>query len=88
MSRLVPLIESEFCSAATIINCHAGLVPESRGLDAFKWAIYHGRPLGNTLHIIDQNIERCHDDSQNTYRALALSVSLSTKSKETSNAKL
>jgi phosphoribosylglycinamide formyltransferase-1 len=51
------LIEPEFCSAATIINCHPGLVPESRGLDAFKWAIYHGRSLGNTLHVIDEDID-------------------------------
>jgi hypothetical protein len=51
------LMEPEFCAAATIINCHPGLVTESRGLDAFKWAIYHGRSLGNTLHIIDAQID-------------------------------
>jgi phosphoribosylglycinamide formyltransferase-1 len=51
------LMEPEFCAAASIINCHPGLVPESRGLDAFKWAIYHGRSLGNTLHIIDAQID-------------------------------
>jgi phosphoribosylglycinamide formyltransferase-1 len=51
------LIEPEFCSAARIINCHPGLLPESRGLDAFKWAIHQGRMLGNTLHIIDEQID-------------------------------
>src|SRR5262249_15128007 len=51
------LMEPGFCATATIINCHPGLVPESRGLDAFKWAIYHGRSLGNTLHIIDAQID-------------------------------
>ncbi len=40
-----------------IINCHPGLIPITRGLDSFKWSIFYGQPLGNTLHFIDQKVE-------------------------------
>ena len=36
-----------------LINCHSGLIPETRGLDSFKWAIYKNKLVGNTLHFID-----------------------------------
>ena len=51
------LLPSEFCEAASIINCHPGLIPEARGLDAFKWAIYNGTRVGNTLHRIDGGVD-------------------------------
>ena len=41
-----------------IINCHPGIIPATRGLDAFKWSIYNMRPMGNTLHYIDENVDR------------------------------
>ncbi|MER8460998.1 hypothetical protein NKH82_28915 [Mesorhizobium sp. M0915] len=47
------LIEAEFANSGKILNVHAGLIPAVRGLDAFKWAILTGQPLGNTLHRID-----------------------------------
>ena len=40
-----------------IINCHSGLIPETRGLDSFKWAILNNKFVGNTLHYIDQNVD-------------------------------
>ena len=40
-----------------IINCHPGLIPASRGLDSFKWAIYDFIPVGNTLHFIDYRVD-------------------------------
>lgn len=40
-----------------IVNCHPGIIPIVRGLDAFKWAIYHMLPLGNTLHFIDGAVD-------------------------------
>lgn len=40
-----------------IINCHSGLIPLIRGLDAFKWAIFKDQPLGNTLHYIDEGVD-------------------------------
>ena len=51
------IIDSRFCSSAKILNCHPGLIPQSRGLDAFKWCIYKGWPLGNTLHRIDDGVD-------------------------------
>jgi len=40
-----------------IINCHPGIIPDCRGLDAFKWAIVKEKPLGVTLHYIDEKID-------------------------------
>lgn len=40
-----------------VLNCHPGLIPECRGLDAFKWAILTGQQVGNTLHFIDSRID-------------------------------
>jgi phosphoribosylglycinamide formyltransferase-1 len=51
------LIDPEFCRAARIVNCHPGLIPQSRGLDAFKWAIHDDLPIGNTLHFIDHQLD-------------------------------
>jgi phosphoribosylglycinamide formyltransferase-1 len=36
-----------------VLNSHPGIIPLVRGLDAFKWAIFDGLPVGNTLHLID-----------------------------------
>lgn len=40
-----------------IINCHPGIIPMSRGLDSFKWAIHEMKPLGVTLHYIDARVD-------------------------------
>jgi len=40
-----------------IINCHPGIIPSSRGLDSFKWALYMMKPLGVTLHYIDEEVD-------------------------------
>ena len=40
-----------------MINCHSGIIPQSRGLDSFKWAIYNLQRVGLTLHFIDKNID-------------------------------
>ena len=40
-----------------IFNVHPGIIPISRGLDSFKWAIYSGKPLGVTLHIPSEEID-------------------------------
>jgi phosphoribosylglycinamide formyltransferase-1 len=51
------LIDPEFCRTAKIVNCHPGLIPLNRGLDAFKWAIYNDLPVGNTLHFINHQVD-------------------------------
>ena len=36
---------------------HPGLLPENRGLDTIKWAIYNELPQGITTHLIDEKID-------------------------------
>jgi phosphoribosylglycinamide formyltransferase-1 len=40
-----------------IFNAHPGIIPLARGLDAFKWSILGGVPLGVSLHTIDAAID-------------------------------
>ena len=40
-----------------IINCHPGVIPSSRGLDSFKWALYEMKPIGVTLHYVDEEVD-------------------------------
>jgi phosphoribosylglycinamide formyltransferase-1 len=40
-----------------VVNAHPGIIPIVRGLDAFKWAIVDGMPIGNTLHFIDEEAD-------------------------------
>ena len=41
-----------------IINIHPGLLPDNRGLDNIKWALYHDIPQGLTVHFIDKYVDR------------------------------
>lgn len=54
------ILEPVFANSGKILNCHSGLIPLVRGLDSFKWAILDGRPIGNTLHIIDEFADAGH----------------------------
>lgn len=40
-----------------IINFHPGLIPEVRGIDSLKWAIYQDLPIGVTAHFIDERVD-------------------------------
>lgn len=51
------IIKKKMIKQNFIINCHSGLIPQIRGLDAFKWAILRDKPLGNTLHYIDEEVD-------------------------------
>jgi len=51
------LINKKFANCGKILNVHSGLIPNSRGLDSFKWAILKNEPLGNTLHIINEEAD-------------------------------
>ena len=42
---------------ATILNCHMGLLPEIRGMNVAEWSVYHGYPIGNTVHVIRPGID-------------------------------
>lgn len=51
------LLEAEFCNGNKVVNCHPGLIPMTRGLDSFKWTIFNGEQIGNTLHFIDSGVD-------------------------------
>lgn len=40
-----------------IINFHPGLIPENRGLNSAKWAIFMNIPQGITTHLIDNRVD-------------------------------
>ncbi len=52
------ILNIDFAQGKPIINAHPGIIPTTRGLDAFKWAILNGDPLGITLHLIDNEIDK------------------------------
>ena len=51
------ILNIDFAEGKPILNVHPGIIPQTRGLDSFKWAIYEGDPLGVTLHQIDNEID-------------------------------
>ena len=51
------LIEKKYIIKNKIINCHPGLIPQTRGLDALKWAILKSHPIGNSLHFVDSSVD-------------------------------
>ena len=51
------ILSAEFVRGKRILNGHPGIIPAVRGLDAFKWSIYHLLPLGVTLHYIDEKVD-------------------------------
>jgi len=46
------LLPDEVVNKHEIINAHPGFLPNVRGLDALKWAILEGQPIGVTTHLI------------------------------------
>jgi len=51
------ILSAECLRGKRVLNCHPGVIPAVRGLDAFKWSIYNMLPLGVTLHYIDEQID-------------------------------
>jgi phosphoribosylglycinamide formyltransferase-1 len=51
------LLPQEVTGTHRIINAHPGYLPNVRGLDALKWSIYHGQPLGVTTHYISDKAD-------------------------------
>ena len=52
------IIDISFAKGKPIVNAHPGIIPLTRGLDSFKWAIYNNDPVGNTLHLIDSEVDK------------------------------
>jgi len=51
------ILGPEIINACTVINSHPAYLPYVRGLDALKWAIYDGKPIGVTLHIASEEAD-------------------------------
>ena len=51
------LLPEELAKNHKIINSHPGYLPNLKGLDAFKWAIYQGQPIGVTTHYISDKAD-------------------------------
>jgi phosphoribosylglycinamide formyltransferase-1 len=51
------LLPEEFIHNYKIINAHPGYIPNCRGLDALKWAIYEKQPIGVTSHLIGNEVD-------------------------------
>ena len=51
------LLPEELATNHKIINSHPGYLPNVKGLDAFKWAIYQGQPIGVTTHYISDKAD-------------------------------
>ncbi|MCX7748459.1 MAG: formyltransferase family protein [Clostridia bacterium] len=58
LTCIAKIIPQAFITNRIIINAHPGLLPENRGLDAFKWSIINEWPIGVSLHVIDEYIDR------------------------------
>jgi folate-dependent phosphoribosylglycinamide formyltransferase PurN len=52
------IIDPSLFGSVPILNVHPGIIPLVRGLDAYKWAIYNGHPLGISLHIISKEVDK------------------------------
>lgn len=52
------ILPPDFVKNNTVINSHCGWLPEVRGLDALKWAIYYDSPIGCTTHIVDAECDK------------------------------
>lgn len=51
------LLNKDFIKKNKIINCHPGILPYARGLDAFKWSILKKIKIGVSLHIINEKTD-------------------------------
>jgi phosphoribosylglycinamide formyltransferase-1 len=51
------ILPNDLVSQHKIINSHPGYLPKVKGLDALKWAIFLGEPVGVTVHYIDSHAD-------------------------------
>ena len=45
------------CTKLGILNCHPGILPYFKGCCCVEWAIYLDKPVGNSIHWMDQGID-------------------------------
>lgn len=51
------IIPNSIVEQYRVINAHPGYIPNVRGLDALKWAIYEDQPIGVTTHQIGNDVD-------------------------------
>lgn len=51
------LIPEEITHKYRIVNAHPGYIPMVRGLDALKWAVIEGLPIGVTTHVLGDYVD-------------------------------
>jgi len=51
------ILSEAFVKNKKTVNCHPGIIPAVRGLDAFKWSVLEMKPLGVTLHFINESVD-------------------------------
>ncbi|WP_101723325.1 formyltransferase family protein [Eggerthella timonensis] len=51
------IIPQGFVDAHRIVNAHPGYIPFARGLDALKWAVLEGAPVGATTHFLGGEVD-------------------------------
>jgi phosphoribosylglycinamide formyltransferase-1 len=51
------IIPKYYLKKRTFLNAHPGLLPQNRGVDAFKRSVLYKCPIGATLHIINEKID-------------------------------
>lgn len=51
------LVPQEMIKNYKLLNSHPGYLPNVRGLDALKWAIYDGQPIGVTTHRLGEEVD-------------------------------
>ncbi len=51
------ILAPDVVAACRCINAHPGYLPHVRGLDALKWAVLEGLPIGVTTHVVDRAVD-------------------------------
>jgi len=46
------ILPKDIVAQNKVINSHPGYLPVVRGLDALKWSVYEGLPIGVTTHVV------------------------------------
>lgn len=40
-----------------VLNCHPGILPYFKGCSCVEWSIFNDKPIGNTIHWMDEGID-------------------------------
>lgn len=46
------ILPPDVVESCRVLNSHPGYLPNVRGLDALKWALHDGEPIGVTTHVV------------------------------------